>query len=105
MLAASARTSVSLTSFERSAKSPPALTEETRKEIVKKAHAVAENGRVAVRNVRRHSNDEVKKLESDGQIAEDERKRCLDRIQEKTDHHIERIGELTARKEKEITSV
>ena len=53
----------------------PQLTQETRKEIVKKAHDLAEHARVAVRNVRRHLNDEIKKMEKDHKLTEDESKR------------------------------
>lgn len=83
----------------------PALTEETRKEMVKKAHQAAEHGRVAVRNIRRHANDEVKKIEKEHEINEDERKRHLDKIQKKTDGHVKKIDELLAQKEEEIMQV
>ncbi len=83
----------------------PSLTEETRKQMVKKAHEVAEHGRVAVRNVRRHVNDEVKKTEKEHDITEDERKRLLDQIQKRTDQHIKKIDELLTKKEAEIMHV
>ena len=83
----------------------PTLTEEKRKEMVKKAHAVAEHGRVAIRNLRRHVNDEVKRIEKDHKISEDEKKRYLDQIQKKTDAHIAKIDEHMARKEAEIMKV
>jgi ribosome recycling factor len=83
----------------------PALTEETRREIVKRGHAIAEEGRVAVRNIRRHTNDQIKKAEKDHQIPEDESKKQLDSIQKKTDEHIRKIDALLAAKEKEIMTV
>lgn len=83
----------------------PSLTEEKRKEMVKKAHAIAEHGRVSVRTVRRHINDEIKKIEKEHAITEDERKRYLDQIQKKTDAHIAKIDEHMTKKEHEIMKV
>jgi ribosome recycling factor len=83
----------------------PPMTEETRKEMVKRAHAIAEEGRVAIRNLRRHANDEIKKGEKNHDIPEDEGKRLLDKVQKITDEHARRIDELTAAKEKEIMTV
>ena len=83
----------------------PALTEETRKEMVRKAHHLAENGRIAVRGVRRHANDEIKKNEKSHEIGEDEMKRFLDRVQKRTDEHVKRIDEHMDKKEKEIMEV
>lgn len=83
----------------------PQMTEEKRKEIVKKAHDIAEHGRIAIRNIRRHSNDEIKKTEKNHEISEDERKRYLDKVQAKTDAHIKRIDELLAKKEQEVMHV
>ncbi len=83
----------------------PQLTQETRKEIVKKAHDLCEHGRVAIRNVRRHVNDEIKKMEKDHKLTEDESKRHLDQIQKKTDQHIKRIDDVLAKKEAEIMHV
>lgn len=83
----------------------PAMTEETRKSSVKKAHAIAEEGRVAVRNIRRHINDEVKKHEKDKTITEDDSKRAVDQIQKKTDEYIKKIDSIVATKEKEIMTV
>lgn len=83
----------------------PPMTEESRKQMVKKAHDVAEQGRVAVRNVRRHANDEIKKTEKSHDISEDDRKRFLDRIQKNTDSHTKRIDELLQKKEQEIMHV
>ncbi|MBN1478201.1 ribosome recycling factor [Candidatus Sumerlaeota bacterium] len=83
----------------------PPLTEERRREYVKQAHQVAEEGRVAIRNVRRHVNDEIKKLEKDHDISEDERDKALKRVQEMTDEQIKMADELLAAKEKEIMEV
>lgn len=83
----------------------PALTQETRKEMVKRAQKIAEEGRVAVRNVRRHINDEVKKKEKDHAIPEDDAKKLVEQIQKKTDDTIKKIDGLLAGKEKEIMTV
>src|SRR6476619_799278 len=69
----------------------PPLTEERRKEIVKKMHSGAENHRVAVRNIRRDGNEAVKKLMKDKKVTEDEEKRALDEIQKLTDSFMEKI--------------
>ncbi len=81
------------------------LTEESRKELVRRAHQIAEEGRVAVRNVRRHTNDEIKKLEKKHEVSEDDSKCLHDEIQKKTDDHIKIIDEHMAAKEKEIMTV
>ncbi len=83
----------------------PQLTEERRKELVKVAKKMAEDGRVAVRNIRRHANEEIKKTEKMHEITEDDRKRAIDKIQELTDKFIEEIDKLLERKEKEIMEI
>ena len=83
----------------------PALNEERRQELTKVAGKYAEQGRVAVRNVRRDGMDRLKKLEKDGEISQDEHKRLADRIQEVTDSHIKSIDDLLAHKEAEIMQV
>ncbi len=83
----------------------PALNEERRQELTKVAGKYAEQGRVAVRNVRRDGMDRLKKLEKDGEISQDEHKRLADRIQEVTDTHIKSIDDLLAHKESEIMQV
>jgi ribosome recycling factor len=83
----------------------PPLTEERRKEIVKRLHNVAEDHRVAARNVRRDANEHLKKLLKDKLISEDEERRALDDIQKTTDAHIAKIDEATKTKEKEILNV
>ncbi|HUB32597.1 MAG TPA: ribosome recycling factor [Bryobacteraceae bacterium] len=83
----------------------PPLTEERRKDLVKKLHAAAENHRVAVRNIRRDGNEAVKKLLKDKKITEDEEKRALDEIQKMTDAHMQRIDQASKSKEKEILEI
>lgn len=83
----------------------PALTEERRKEIVKLVNKYAEEARVAVRNVRRETNDELKKLEKEGEITEDELRRYQDEVQEITDKNIAAINNAAEEKEKEIMEV
>lgn len=83
----------------------PPLTEQTRKDLVKRAHTIAEETRVAVRNVRRNVNDEVKRNEKELALAEDETKKLHEQIQKMTDEHIKKIDELLAKKEKEIMTV
>jgi ribosome recycling factor len=83
----------------------PALTEERRKEIVKRLHGVAEDHRVAARNVRRDANEHLKKLLKDKLISEDEERRALDEIQKMTDAHIAKIDQGSKAKEKEILDI
>jgi len=83
----------------------PALTEERRKELVKHLHHVAEEHRVAVRNIRRDSNEAVKKLFKDKLISEDDERRALDEIQKMTDSYIAKIDQLAKVKEKDILEV
>lgn len=83
----------------------PPLTEERRKELVKKAHGMAEEARTAVRQVRRDGNDKLKKLEKDHTISQDEEKRALDDIQKLTDKYIDQINDTLKHKEKEIMEV
>ena len=80
----------------------PPLTEERRKEIVKRLHNVAEDHRVAARNVRRDTNEHLKKLLKDKLISEDEERRALDEIQKMTDAHIQKIDAASKAKESEI---
>jgi len=83
----------------------PALTEERRKEIVKVAHKYAEQQRVAVRNVRRDANDDLRKAEKDGAVNQDEHKRMEGEVQKITDEAIKRIDEALKTKEQEIMHV
>jgi len=80
----------------------PPLTEERRKDLVKKLHHVAEDHRVALRNVRRDANEAVKKLVKDKVISEDEDRRAHDEIQKMTDGHIQKLDQAAKAKEKEI---
>ena len=83
----------------------PQLTEERRKELVKQVHHRAEEGRVAVRNVRRHAKDEMEKLERDGAISEDDLMRGEKDLQKLTDRFVGEIDEIQQHKEKELLEV
>ena len=83
----------------------PALTEERRKDIVKRLHHVAEEHRVAARNIRRDANEHLKKLLKDKLISEDEERRALDDVQKMTDGHIQKIDQMSKVKEKEILDI
>jgi len=83
----------------------PTLTEERRKDLVKLVKKVAEEGKVAVRNIRRDSNDDLKKAEKDKEISEDESRKAQQRVQEITDEHIETIEEMLKKKEQEIMEI
>jgi ribosome recycling factor len=80
----------------------PALTEERRKDMVKRLHHVVEEHRVAARNVRRDANEHLKKLLKDKLISEDEERRALDEVQKMTDGHISKIDAVSKAKENEI---
>jgi len=83
----------------------PSLTEERRQELVKLAKKIAEDSKITVRSVRRESNEEIKKLEKDSKITEDERFKALEGIQYVTDEHIKKIEHILEAKEKEILEV
>ena len=83
----------------------PALTEQTRKDLVKQAKKIAEENKVAIRNIRRDGMDQLKKLEKDSLISEDELKRRGDELQKVTDKYIENIDKAAAEKEKDIMSI
>ena len=83
----------------------PPLTEERRKEIVKKLHAGAEHHRVSVRNIRRDGNEAVKKLLKDKKITEDEDKRAHEEVQKMTDGYMGKIDAAVKTKEKEILEI
>ena len=80
----------------------PPLTADRRKELVKQAKTIAENNRVAIRNIRRDGNDELKKQQKDGSITEDELKTTEDSLQKTTDKFIAEINKIFEDKEKEI---
>jgi ribosome recycling factor len=83
----------------------PQLTEERRKELVKVIKKDSEEAKVAVRNIRRDANDELKKLEKNGEITEDEHRGYSEDIQKLTDEHISKIDQITKEKEKEVLEV
>jgi ribosome recycling factor len=83
----------------------PPLTEERRKELVKQVHHRAEEGRVAVRNVRRHAKDDMEKLEREHSISEDELTRGEKELQKLTDRYVASIDEVQRHKESELMEV
>jgi ribosome recycling factor len=80
----------------------PSLTEERRKEMSRLAHKYAEDGRNAVRQVRRDANDRLKKLLKDHQISEDEERRALDDVQKITNQHVALIDDIQKKKDAEL---
>lgn len=83
----------------------PPLTEERRKELVKKVHAMSEDSKTAIRHVRREANDDVKKAQKAGDLPEDAAHRLLDEIQKITDAHTSEVDELAKAKEQELMEV
>lgn len=83
----------------------PALTRERRQDLVKFLHKRMEEARVAIRNVRRNANDDLRDFEKEKMISEDEMKHGQDEVQKLTDKYIEEIDEIGKRKEKEILEV
>ncbi|MEL3971299.1 ribosome recycling factor [Rossellomorea oryzaecorticis] len=83
----------------------PALTEERRKELVKLVKKEAEDAKVAIRNIRRDANDDLKKKEKNGDITEDDLRGFSDDVQKATDESIAKIDSITKDKEKEILDV
>lgn len=83
----------------------PALTEERRKDLVKQVGKEAEQAKIAVRNVRREANDDLKKLEKNGEITEDDLRGFGDDIQKLTDDYIVKVDQVAKEKEKEILEV
>ena len=83
----------------------PPLTEDRRKDLAKLAGKYAEQQKVAIRNVRRDANDDLKKAEKDGAINQDEQKRMADEVQKFTDDAVKRIDEALKTKEQEIMQV
>jgi ribosome recycling factor len=83
----------------------PPLTEERRKDLIRLVHQRAEEGRVAVRNVRRHAKEELERLEREHSISEDDLSRAEKELQKHTDRHVSEIDELLAGKEKELMEV
>ena len=83
----------------------PQLTQERRTELVKVIKKKAEEGRVAVRNIRRDANDTLKSQQKNGELSEDEQRRLQDEVQKLTDKYIKEVDGLLATKEKEIMTV
>jgi ribosome recycling factor len=83
----------------------PPLTSDRRKEFVKMAAKMAEEGKVSIRNIRRDAVDSVRKQEKNSEISEDESLDLQDKIQKLTDKYTAKIDELLAEKEKDITTV
>ena len=80
----------------------PPLTEDRRKELVKVVRKTVESFRVAIRNIRRESNEDLKDLKKDGEISEDEAFKAQEQIQKMTDEYIEMVDQIGSAKEKEI---
>jgi ribosome recycling factor len=83
----------------------PPLTEERRKELAKKIHVIAEDHRVAVRNVRRDANEQIKKLSKEKKISEDDDRKGQDEMQKVTDGFMKRLDEAAKAKEKEVLDI
>jgi ribosome recycling factor len=83
----------------------PPLTEERRKQVVKVVHKLAEEGRVALRNIRRDTNAQIKGQEKEGKVPEDEARNLLENVQELTDKYTKVIDTILGKKEKEIMEV
>ena len=83
----------------------PPLTEERRKELVKKGHEMAEHARTAVRAARREGNDRLKAMEKDKKVSQDDERRGLDEIQKLHDHYTADIGKTLEHKEKDILAL
>jgi ribosome recycling factor len=83
----------------------PPLTEERRVELVKVVHGLAEDAKVAVRNVRRHDKEKLERLAREGTISEDELKRAEKELQKLTDEHVAQIDEVLAHKEQELKEI
>ncbi len=83
----------------------PALTEERRKDLTKVVRGEAENARVAIRNVRRDANDQLKKAVKDKAISEDDERRAQDDVQKLTDKYVAEVDKMLAAKEAELMAV
>jgi ribosome recycling factor len=83
----------------------PQLTEQRRKELVKQVHGKAEDGRITIRNIRRHANDNLKKAARDGTISEDEERDALAEMEKLTQRYIEQVESLAKEKERELLEV
>lgn len=83
----------------------PSVTEERRKELLKQCKAIGEDGKVAIRNIRRDGVEAAKKMEKAGDISEDEAKGTQDNVQKLTDQYVKSIDEVVGKKEKEVMTV
>ncbi|MCD8554915.1 ribosome recycling factor [Seleniivibrio sp.] len=83
----------------------PQLTEERRKDLVKHVKKMAEDTKVAVRNLRRDANERIKKMEKDKEVSEDDGKKFIEQIQVATDDFIKKVDVITGEKEKEIMEI
>ena len=83
----------------------PELSQDRRSALSKQAKSIAEDAKVALRNIRRDANDAVKKFEKDGEITEDERKKMLDDVQKITDSYIAKVDAMFTAKDKELMTV
>jgi len=83
----------------------PPLTEERRKQMVKKVHALGEEAKTAIRQARRDANEDIKKLQKDGEMSEDNARRAREEVQKGTDRHTGEIDTFCKNKEKELMEV
>ena len=83
----------------------PQLTEERRKELTKQVKKYAENGKIAVRNIRRDAMEKLKAAEKKGDMTEDDRKDCEKELQDMTDKYCKHLDDLSAKKDKELMAV
>jgi ribosome recycling factor len=83
----------------------PQLTEQRRKELVKQVHGKTEEGRIAIRNIRRHANDALKKAAKEGVISEDEERDALAEVEKLTHQYVEQVEVLAREKERELLEV
>ncbi|GKZ00688.1 hypothetical protein MPSEU_001020900 [Mayamaea pseudoterrestris] len=83
----------------------PEMTEDRRKDMLKNCKAIGEEGKVAIRNIRRDGQEKIKKMEKDGSLGKDEMKDGLDAVQKQTDKHIKDVDNIVAAKEKEVMTV
>ncbi len=81
------------------------MNEERRVSLVKVGKKIAEDGRIAVRNIRRDANEKLKKAEKNHEISEDDMHRAIDSIQEMTDEHVSKVDEILVLKEKDIMEI
>jgi ribosome recycling factor len=83
----------------------PPLTEERRKQLIKRVHTLCEDARTAVRQIRRDVNEEIKKLEKAGDSSEDDARRWLEDVQKKTDRSVQEIDDVSRRKEADLREI